>query len=527
MNNRQKNILLSLDIGTQSVRALAFSKSGELIDFSRIEYHPAYLSDNPGWAEQDPEYYWQSLSLACRDLWKKGIVSSYSIAAVSITAQRATVVNLDESGFPLRPAILWLDQRRAEKVPKLGLFWRLIFGISRLRHIIDYFQAEAEINWIKEHQPDIWEKTEHYLLLSGYIHYKLTNLFKDSIACQVGFIPFNFKKQKWENNRDWKWEALSVKPETLPELVPPGKKLGIISNTASTATGIPSGTPVIAAASDKACEVLGAGCLKSHQGCIGYGTTATININSDTYFEPVTLVPAYPSAKPNAFNTEVQIFRGFWMVTWFKEQFAQYENGIALKNNISPESILEEQASKIPPGSLGLTLQPYWTPGIRFPGLEAKGSIIGFGADHKKEHLFRAILEGLAYGLREGREKIEKKSKTTIRELFVCGGGAKSDLVMQITADVFGLPAMRPNVTETSGLGAAILASVGSGVHPDLATAVKQMTRTGEVFTPNPKTVLVYDALYHKVYLRIYPKLKPLFHAIQKITGYPKVPGKN
>lgn len=527
MNKGQKTILLSLDIGTQSVRALAFSKSGDLIDHSRIEYRPAYHSEHPGWAEQDPEYYWQTLSQACLDLWKKGIVSPDTIAGVSITAQRATVVNLDKKGSPLRPAILWLDQRKAGKVPKLGLFWRFIFGISRLRHIIDYFQAEAEINWIKEHQEDVWEQTEHFLLLTGYIHYKLTDFFKDSIACQVGFVPFNFKQHKWENSRNWKWEALSVKPGTLPALIPPGERLGIISDTAAIATGILPGTPVIAAASDKACEVLGAGCLQVHQGCIGYGTTATININSDIYFEPVTLVPAYPSAKPNAFNTEVQIFRGFWMVSWFKEQFAQKENGIALKQNISPESILEQGAAKIPPGSLGLTLQPYWNPGIRFPGLEAKGSIIGFGADHKKEHLFRAILEGLAYGLREGREKIEKKSKTPIRELFVCGGGAKSDLVMQITADVFGIPAMRPNVTETSGLGAAILASVGCGLHPDLETAVAQMTRTGEIFDPNPKTVLIYNALYHKVYRRIYPKLKPLFQAIQKITGYPKIPGKN
>jgi len=211
------------------------------------------------------------------------------------------------------------------------------------------------------------------------------------------------------------------------------------------------------------------------------------------------------------------------MVTWFKDQFAQKEQGLAKKKNIPAELILEQAAVKVPPGSLGLTLQPYWTPGIRFPGLEAKGSIIGFGADHKKEHMFRAILEGLAFGLREGREKIENKSKTPIKQLFVCGGGAKSDLVMQITADVFGIPAMRPSVTETSGLGAAILASVGSGIYPDVDTAVKNMTRTSDIFEPNPETVIIYNALYSNVYRKIYPKLKPLFQSIQRITGYPKI----
>ena len=512
------NILLSLDVGTQSVRALAFSADGKLIDYCRTVYAPAYHSPSPSWAEQDPDYYWQALCRSCRELWKRGAVSPASITAVALTAQRGSVVNLDRQGRPLRPTILWLDQRRADKVPQLRPLWRELFRLTGLRGTISYFQAEAEANWIKEYQPEIWERTERFLLLSGYIHYRLTGLFRDSVACQVGYLPFDYKRRQWAGKRDWKWQALAVRPETLPELVPPGEQLGEISVAASAETGIPEATPVIAAASDKACEVLGAGCLELHQGCIGYGTTATINVNSGGYFEPIPQIPAFPSAIPGAFNAEVQIFRGFWMVTWFEEQFAQREQKLESESSIAPETLLEQRAASVPPGSLGLTLQPYWTPGVRFPGSEAKGSIIGFGAYHKREHMFRAILEGLAYGLREGREKIEKRSGTDITELRVCGGGSQSDLAMRITADVFGVPAVRPQVTETSGLGAAMLASVGCGIHPDIDTAVAQMAHTGDVFEPAPKTAALYDSLYRNVYRKMYPRLRPLFRSIRAIT---------
>ncbi len=520
-----RNTLLSLDIGTQSVRALAFAADGELIDYCRTVYAPAYRSPHPGWAEQDPVYYWQALCQTCRKLWKKGRVRPESIAGVALTAQRATVVNLDRSGKPLRPAILWLDQRKAGTVPRLGPLWRCLFRLAGIGGTISHFQAEAKANWIKAHQPEIWQQTNHFLLLSGYIHFRLTGLFRDSIACQVGYLPFSYKRQQWERKGDWKWEALAIRPETLPELVPPGKQLGEISAYAAAATGIPRGTPVIAAASDKACEIVGSGCMRPFQGCIGYGTTATISVNSDRYFEPVALAPAFPSAKPGAFNAEVQIFRGFWMVTWFKEQFAHLERTIASETGVDPETVLEQRAARVPPGSLGLTVQPYWTPGLRFPGPEAKGSIIGFGADHKREHMFRAILEGLAYGLREGREKIEKRGGRDMTELRICGGGAKSDLAMQITADVFGIPAIRPQVTETSGLGAAILASVGCGIHPDIDKAVENMTRTGRVFEPKPETTALYDSLYKNVYRKMYSKLRPLFRSIRTITGYPGLPG--
>jgi sugar (pentulose or hexulose) kinase len=170
---------------------------------------------------------------------------------------------------------------------------------------------------------------------------------------------------------------------------------------------------------------------------------------------------------------------------------------------------------------MGLILQPFWSPGLKVPGPEAKGAIIGFGDVHTRAHMYRAILEGLAYALREGKERSERRSRTPITELRVSGGGSQSNAAMQLTADIFGLPTSRPHIYETSGLGAAIDAAVGLGLHPDFSTAVSAMTRVSEVFQPNPDNHYIYDGLYKNVYLKLYQRLKPLYEQIRDITGYP------
>ena len=313
-----------------------------------------------------------------------------------------------------------------------------------------------------------------------------------------------------------------IDPDILPELVPPGQPLGEITSAAARETGIPQGVPLIAAAADKACEVIGSGSLESSIGCLSYGTTATINVTHQKYVEPIPLLPAYPSAVPNYYTVEVQVYRGYWMVNWFKEQFGLFEQQEAAQQDIAPEALFDKLVDAIPPGAMGLMLQPYWTPGLKMPGPEAKGAIIGFGDIHTRAHLYRSILEGLAYALREGKERIERRSKTSITGLRVSGGGSQSRSALQLTADIFGLPTAKPHLYETSGLGAAIDAAVGLGLHSEFKTAVKAMTHIGEVFEPNPEATPLYDALYHDVYKKMYKRLKPLYERIREITGYPK-----
>ena len=514
--------LLAIDIGTQSARALVFDSKGYLLDMGQAIYHNPYNSPKPGYAEQDADFYFDKIVDACSKLWKKNKVNPNSIAGLCVTSQRGTVVNLGKDKKPLRPAITWLDQRRSKNPPPIKFPWNKAFSLPGLKPIIGYLQAEAEINWIYENQRDIWEKTHHFLMLSGYINFRITGEFKDSIANQVGYIPFDYKKQRWPSKNHWRWDVIKAKPETLPELIPPGKQIGKISEKAAVLLGLREGLPVIAGASDKACEVIGSGCLKPNQACIGFGTTATINVNSKKYIEPLALIPPYPSAEDKAYNLEIQTFRGFWMVTWFKEQFAHLESQSAAELGISAEELLEELASEVPPGSLGLTLQPYWSPGLRYPGPEAKGSIIGFGSIHQKQHMYRALLEGLVYAKRHGKERIEKKTKKPIEEIYICGGGSKSDLVMQIAADIFNQQTIRSEIPETSGLGAAILASVGTGIYKSLNDATKSMSRKGDIFIPSQDNVKKYDQLYKEVYLKQYKSLRPLYRAIRKITGYPE-----
>ncbi len=521
-----QDLILAIDAGTQSVRALAFDLQGNLLARARIPITP-YVAPQPGWAENDPDLYWDALCRACQQLWYQAEATGrpaslrQRIAGVALTTQRATVVNVGADGRPLRPAIVWLDQRRTGGLKPVGGWWGLAFALTGMRETVAYLQAEAEANWIRTYQPEIWARTHKYLLLSGYLTYRLTGRFVDSAGCQVGYVPFDYKRLRWAGKHDWKWQAVPMSPALLPDLVQPGESLGEITPDAAAATGIPAGRPLIAAAADKACEVIGAGCLEPHIGCLSYGTTATINTTHQRYVEVIPLIPPYPAAVPGAYSLEIQVYRGFWMVSWFKEQFGHLEQQQAEEQGLEPEVLLERLVSQAPPGAMGLVLQPYWSPGLKIPGPEAKGAIIGFGDVHTRAHVYRAILEGLAYALREGKERTEKRTGIPITELRVSGGGSQSDAAVQLTADIFDLPTARPHLYETSGLGAAIDAAVGLKLHPDFATAVREMTRVSRVFEPNPDTRALYDGLYHRVYKKMYRRLRPLYEEIRTITGYP------
>ena len=515
-----KDHILAIDCGTQSVRALLFDLRGSLIHKSRVPIEP-YFSEQPGWAEQHPTYFWDSLCTACQQLWQGSPVSKEAVAGVALTAQRATMVNVDERGEPLRPAIVWLDQRRTEGLPPVGGLWGLAFRLGSMTETAAYLQAEAEANWVHTCQPEIWERTHKYLFLSGYLTYRLVGRFVDSVGCQVGYMPFDYKRLTWSRNYDWKWQVVPLDKRMLSDLAPPTAILGEITPQAAEATGIPAGLPLIAAAADKACEVVGAGCLAPDVACLSYGTTATVNTTSRRYVEVIPLLPPYPSAVPGAYNLEMQIYRGYWMVSWFRREFGLREEQLACEQGCAPEELFDELVEAVPPGSMGLTLQPYWSPGLKSPGPEAKGAVIGFGDVHTRAHVYRAILEGLAYALREGLERTQKRLGVHTTEVRVSGGGSQSDAAMQITADVFNLPASRPHVYETSGLGAAMDAAVGLGLHPDFETAVKEMTRVSRTFEPRPEVRDVYEGLYQRVYKHMYRRLRPLYEEIRRITGYP------
>jgi sugar (pentulose or hexulose) kinase len=519
--NSSDEIILAIDCGTQSVRAVLIDLFGNILQIVKTEIEP-YFSINPGMAEQYPEYFRDKMFETLKKLFSEIKFEKERIKAVTITTQRSTLVNLDKNGNSLRPAISWLDQRQTAPGKYPGKLTQLALRAIGMREAVIYTVKNGECNWLMQNTPDIWEKTDKYLFLSGYLTYVLTGEFTDSVGCTVGYMPFDYKKQEWADEGHMNFKMFPVERKKLPGLVKPSETLGYISKGASEKSGIPQGLPLIAAAADKACEVLGSGVISPDVACLSYGTTSTVQTTHSKYFEVIPFFPAYPSAIPDYFNTEIMIFRGYWMINWFKKEFGLREMQIAEKTGRTPEELFDDMIKNIRAGSMGLILQPYWSPGLKIPGTEAKGAIIGFGDVHTRAHIYRAILEGLAYSLKEGLIRTVKRTKSPVKKLFVSGGGSQSKEAMQITADIFNMPTYKPHTYETSSLGASINAAVGMNFFHDYNDAVKSMTRIGEQYFPDSKNVEIYKQLYEKVYSRMYKHLQPLYEEIRNVTGYPQ-----
>jgi sugar (pentulose or hexulose) kinase len=521
---------LAIDVGTQSVRAILVDPAGNVVAIGRVPIEP-YVSPQPGWAEQDPEVWWTAIGEACRRLWAAEPASTdgspprkpdpSSVAGVALTTQRVTLVVADADNVPLRPAIVWLDQRRTDGLPPVGGLWGLLFRLGGVRETVARFQADAEANWISRYEPAVWKRIRRFGVLSSWLTARLTGDWVDSTASQIGYLPFDFKNSRWASRWDWKWLVAPFERDWLPRLVPPAGRLGELTPDAAAHLGVAAGLPLLAAAGDKQCEALGAGAVQPEIAALSFGTTATIGTTHRRYLEAIPLVPPYPAAIPGAWLVELQVMRGFWMVEWFKREFGANEVARAGAMDIPPEALFDELLEASQPGSMGLVLQPYWMPGVRYPGPEAKGALLGFGDIHGRAHVYRAILEGLAYALREGAERTVKRSKVPIRELRVSGGGSQSKAAVQLFADVFGLPASRPHTHEAAGLGAAIDVMLGLGIHADPVDAVAAMVRVTDRFDPDPAAHRTYDDLYRSVYLPMYDRLKPLYREIRRITGYP------
>ncbi|HJV62450.1 MAG TPA: FGGY family carbohydrate kinase, partial [Albitalea sp.] len=217
-------LLLAIDCGTQSVRALLVDLHGEILAKVQQPFDD-YVSLQDGWLEHDADAFWQASAGVCRRLLQEQSALAPRVKGLVVTTQRGTLVPVDAAGRPLRRFIIWLDQRRATQARRFSPWWRLAFRAAGVSRTIDHFTRDAELNWMAEREPELLARTHKVLLLSGWLHYRLTGRFADSVGSQVGYLPFDFKRQQWAAGWDWKWQALPVRREQMPELVSVGETL--------------------------------------------------------------------------------------------------------------------------------------------------------------------------------------------------------------------------------------------------------------------------------------------------------------
>jgi len=502
-------LVLTIDLGTQSVRAMLVDKLGSILAKTQHSYAKPYYSLHPGWAEQKPELYWDAVCDVTKRLREEARDSWSSIIAVTITTIRDTWLCVDRDGKPLRDFIVWLDKRQCEMKKPLPAFKSLIFSIAGMKETADLLRRVSSCNWIMENEAETWEKTYKFLMISGYLTFMLTGNMIDSVANMVGHIPFSSKTRTWMGRNDLNRCIFNIETEKLSELMEPGETLGRITAAAASQTGIPEGLPLIATGSDKGCETLGLSCLKPDSAAIGLGTTATIQFTIDRYMEPLPFIPAYPAVLKGHYNPEVQIYRGYWLVSWFKNEFASKEVEEAGRLGVAPEELLDSLLTKIPAGCEGLVFQPYFTPGVIMP--KARGAMIGFSDTHTRAHIYRAIIEGINFALMDGLYTMQRRGKLRIQKLFIAGGASQSDEICQISANMFGLPVYRIQTYEASGLGSSIVAFAAMGVYRDAAEAVANMVRVKDEFLPDPKEHETYKFLFKEIFSKVFGKLLPLY----------------
>lgn len=510
-----------IDGGTQNIKAFIFDERGNEVYGEAYSVSP-YFSTQPDFAEQDAEEYLRITKEVTRRAVENSRVPRDEFVAVAITSHRSTIVPVDEGGKPVRPAITWLDERKIEglKLPG-GPLLSLAFRISGMAPKLKEYQRRSKFNWLKVYEPESYQRTHIFLTVSSHIFHALTGEFKDCSSMIVGLFPIDLKGLRWH---PWKvvYKIFGVERDKLPPLVSPTEIAGTVSEDGAREFGVPQGLPVIIGAGDKQSELLGAGVIGDDIAEISYGTAAVIELLSSKFVEhPKMDFFTWGAAIPNQWALEGFVGRGYWMVSWFKREFAKYEEEEAEKLGIEPEDLLNRKMGEIPPGSMGLILQPYWHPRENDPS--SKGAIIGFSGEHTRTHIYRAIVEGIAYELRRLKEIMEKRSGSRIRELRAGGGGSKSDEIMQITADIFNLPTCRMHTSNLSALGAAIDAAVALKIYDSFSEAVDSMVRVKETFTPHEENAKVYDRLFNEVYKKVYPALSPLHNKIAEITGYPKI----
>jgi xylulokinase len=489
-------LVLGLDVSTTATKAILVDASGAVRGSGMAEY--PYLTPRPRWSEQDPDLWWTGTQLAVRSALADAGIDASAVSAVGLAGQMHGAVLLGADDRPLRPAILWNDQRTEAECDAI----RSALGFERLVTItgndaLTGFTA-PKLLWVRAHEPEVWGRVAHVLLPKDYVRLQLTGGHAIDKADGAGTILFDLAA------RDWSPEvlaALDLDPAILPPTFEGPEITGSVTAAAAEATGLRPGTPVVAGAGDQAGNAVGVGAIDPGIMALSLGTSGVVFAATDRpIVEPRGRVHAFCHALPERWHLMSVMLSAAGSLRWYRD---------ALAPGIGFEELVAEAAS-VPAGSDGLVFLPYLT-GERSPHPDphARGGFIGLTASHERRHLTRAVLEGVAFGLRDGLDLMVAAGMPAPSVVRGSGGGLASELWRQILADVLGVAIVGVGTTEGAAYGAALLAAAAGGLAPSVEEAVERAVRVTPLAEPGAD-VAVY-AERHAVYRDLYPALAPLY----------------
>ncbi|MGH8914657.1 MAG: xylulokinase [Acidimicrobiia bacterium] len=489
---------LGIDSSTTATKAIVVDEDGKVVGVASASYE--YETPRPLWAEQDPHLWWVGAVSAVRQVMGEHGVKPSEIEAVGLTGQMHGSVLLDSDGEVVRPAILWNDQRTEAECDEM----RSLVGPERLIEIsgndaLTGFTA-PKLLWVRKHEPESWAKARHLLLPKDYLRYRLTDDYAVDVADGSGTILFDLAARTWSLEIV---DALDIDPSILPPTFEGPEVTGRLSARAAESIGLEEGTPVIAGGGDQSANAVGVGAVGPGVVALSLGTSGVVFATTDgPAVETKGRVHAFCHAVPGRWHMMGVMLSAAGSLRWLRDALAPDRSFDALV----------EGAAEVPAGSDGLLFLPHLT-GERTPHPDplARGAFVGLTVRHDLRHLSRAVLEGVAFGLKDGLDLMIASGLPYPDQVRASGGGTRSELWRQILADVLGAEIATVPTQEGAAYGAALLAAVGAGRFPTVDDAVDQVVKVEPTAKPSSDVELYRQA--HTRYKALYPALAPTFHA--------------
>lgn len=501
---KTKNLLLGIDISTTGAKALLVDEMGELL--GSVTSPLTLFTPRPLWSEQDPREWWAGIVQSIQRLFAQSNQPAEAVAAIGLTGQMHGLVLLDRAGEVLRPAILWNDQRTAAQCDEI----RARIGRKKLIQItgndaLPGFTA-PKILWVQQEEPEIYLRAQHILLPKDYVRFKLTGDFAMDRADGSGTILFDLKKRTWSAEI---LATLEIPPEWLPQTFEGPEITGTVSQEAASQTGLVAGTPVVAGAGDQAAQAVGVGAVRPGIIALTLGTSGVVfATTSQALIEPEGRLHAFCHALPDRWHFMGVMLSAAGSLQWYRDTLAPNESF----------DVLIDEAAQVTPGSEGLLFLPYLT-GERtpYPDPLARGAWVGVTVRHRRGHLTRAVLEGVAFGLKDSFTLIQQAGLEALEQVRISGGGSRSQLWQQIIADVLDVELVTVNTTEGAAYGAALLAGVGAGLFPDVEQACQKIVQITGSTQPTGNSG-IYQQFYRR-YKALYPALRDEFWSLAEVKG--------